>query len=160
MASTDSEPRDDSSTTRDSKFAALKKLLLADEQSLLSDLQRRVAGIEEDQPLIDALRSRIGELEEQSISRPELERRLAETTLDAERLSELLPTAVEVSATKGESLSQSLSPTLTTAFHESVQRNPQGAGRRRGPDHGPRHSAIDFSNHCRHAAILESDIGK
>ncbi len=137
MASTDSEPRDELSASRDSKFSLLKKLLLADEQQSLADLQQRVRAIEEDHARLDALRERISELEEQLVSRAELDRRLLESRMDPQQLSNLLPEAIERSSTKDNALAESLSPTFTSAFHDSVQRNPQALADVIAPIMGP-----------------------
>lgn len=137
MASTNSEPRDDLPASRDSKFAMLKNLLLADEQRLLSDLQHRLSSLEEDHAQLDALRDRIAELEEQIVSRAELDRRLEENRFDAERLSHLLPGAIDRSSAQDTALAESLSPTLAAAFHESVQRNPKSLADAIAPIMGP-----------------------
>ena len=57
--------------------------------------------------------------------------------LDAEKVSEVLPDAIRRSSTKNQQLAKSLGPTLSDAFEQSIQRNPQGLADSIAPIMGP-----------------------
>ena len=133
----DQQSAEQPSESDDSKLSQLKQLLMSDELSSLEKLDARIADVEAAHALLDALRARIVELENELVSREELDRKLSAIKLDAEALSQLLPVAVRKASTRDKQLANSLSPTLANAFQESVQREPEALADAVSPIMGP-----------------------
>ena len=67
----------------------------------------------------------------------ELKLRLEESSIDAQKLSELLPEAISRRTSQDDQLGQSLAPTLTTAFKDSIRRDPKSLVDAISPIMGP-----------------------
>ena len=91
MSSIDYDSRDESQPTQESKFSVLKKLLLADERSMIARMESRLESVEDERALLDALRDRLREIEDDHLPKEEIEQRIAALEIDAEKLGRLLP---------------------------------------------------------------------
>ena len=56
----------------------------------------------------------------------DLEEQVEHISVDAEKLSQILPEAVRRGSQRDHHLAKALAPTLTDAFQDSIRRNPQG----------------------------------
>ena len=119
------------------KFEELKRLLLADEHSLITKLTRRLESVEDAQQVVEALHRELAEVNNQKISREEFETRLGQLGLDVDQLTALLPQAVRRATKSSDELSTALGPTLANAFQDSVRKNPQALADAVSPIMGP-----------------------